>query len=115
MVPTPSSFYKREVIDRVGFYDTKGNDYEFLIRVGKAFPVYRIERVLSRFRVHKESQTGSKETYKMWMREDYLASRRHGGGLLSRRSRGHYRFVMTEGLRPVLGPFYPFIKKVLRM
>ncbi len=114
MVPTPSSFYKREVVEKIGFYDAKGNDYEYLIRVGEVFPVHRIEAVLSNFRVHKESQTGSKETLKMWMREDYVVSRHHGAGILAPHSRRYYRFVVMEWLRPVLGFSYPFIKKVLR-
>lgn len=113
MVPTPSSFYKREVIEKVGYYDTKGNDYEFLIRVGQTFAVHRIDKVLSNFRSHKESQTGSKETYKMWLREDYLASRQHGAAILSPHSRRYYKFVIIEGLRPILGFAYPLLKKML--
>ena len=113
MVPTPSSFYKREVINKVGYYDTKGNDYEFLIRVGEAFPIHRIEKVLSNFRSHKESQTGAKKTYKMWLREDYLASRRHGASIFSPHSRRYYKFVIIERLRPILGFTYPWVKKAL--
>lgn len=115
-VPTPSSFYKRAVIERVGFYDTKGNDLDYLIRVGKVFQTYRIEKVLSNFRIHEGSATtgSKKETRKMWLREDCIVSRRYGGRFFSGYCRGYYKFVIIEWLRPVLGPVYPFIKKVLR-
>lgn len=117
MVPTPSSFYKREVVDKVGFYVDIGRDYDYLIRVGKIFPIHRIEKVLSRFRVHEGSRTAglSKETKKMALRENCITSRRHGGGIFSGYSRAYYKFVIIEGLRPILGFAYPFIKKVLRM
>lgn len=126
MVPTPSSFYKREVFEKVGFYDTLGGDYDFLIRVGKVFQIHRVEKVLSNFRVHQESQTGARGNHqmwlpglrrsqKMWLREDYIVSRRHGGGIFAGYCRRYYWFIIIEGLRPILGFAYPFIKKLLRM
>ena len=117
MVPTPSSFYKREVIDKVGFYDTLGTDYDYLIRVGKIFPIHRIEKVLSNFRVHEGSRTTglSKKTRKMALRENCIISKRHGGGIFSGYCRAYYWFAIIENLRPILGFTYPFIKKVLRI
>ena len=115
-VPTPSSFYRREVIEKIGFYDALGNDLDYLIRVGKVFQIHRIEKVLANFRVHEASATtGSfKKTRKMWLREDCLVSRRYGGGIFSGYCRRYYWFVIIEGLRPILGFAYPLIKKVLR-
>jgi len=124
MVPTPSSFYRREVVDKVGWFDTLANDYDYLIRVGKVFPIHRVEKVLSNFRVHQESQTtttgkrqmwlpGARRSQIMWAREDYIVSLRHGGSIFSVRSRNYYKSVIIERLRPILGFAYPFIKKVL--
>jgi len=126
MVPTSASFYRREVFEKVGFYDTLGNDLDYLIRVGKVFQIHRVEKVLSNFRVHPESQTGARGNHqmwlpglrrsqKMWLREDYIVGRRHGGSIFSPRSRRYYQFVITEWLRPILGFAYPFIKKLLRI
>lgn len=116
MVPTPSSFYKREVIEKVGFYVDIGRDYDYLIRIGKIFPIHRIEKVLSRFRAHEGSRTAgsSNKTKKMALREDCITSRRHGGGIFSGYCKAYYKFAIFEGLRPVLGFTYPFIKKLLR-
>jgi len=113
MVPTPSSFYRREVIEEIGYYNTNGNDYEFLIRAAEVFLIYRIKKVLSNFRIRKDSQTGAKKTLKMWLREDYLASRQHGGSILSGYAFRYFGFSIIEGLRPVLGRLYPFIYNCL--
>ena len=109
-IPCPSAFYRREVIEKVGWFGTKGSDYDYWIRVGKVFPIHRIEKTLSNFRVHKESQTGAKETCKMWLREDYLASRWHGASIFSPHSRRYYKFVIINRLRPILGFTYPWVK-----
>ena len=115
-VSTPSSFYKREVVEKVGFLDTWGNDYDYLIRIGKVFRIHRIEKILSNFRIHKESySTGSsKEARRKCLREDWLVSRRHGGRFFSGYCRRYYKFIIIEGLRPFLSPVYPLIKKLLR-
>ena len=115
-VPTPSSFYKREVIEKIGWYDAKGNDLDFLIRAGKVFQIYRINEVLSNFRIHEGSATSgsSKEIRKMWLREDYLVSRRYGGSIFSGYAKRYYTFVIVGLLRPFLGTVYPFIRKNVR-
>lgn len=116
-VPTPSSFYRREVVEKVGYYDTLGNDLDYLIRVGKAFRIHRIENVLSNFRVHEESATAGslKEIRKMWLREDCRVSRRYGGGFFSAYCKKYYRYLIIEGLRPILGPIFPSIGKALAL
>jgi glycosyltransferase involved in cell wall biosynthesis len=115
-VPTPSSFYKREVIEKIGWYDDKGNDLDFLIRAGKVFQIYRINEVLSNFRIHEGSATSgsSNAIRKMWIREHYLISRRHGGSFFSSYAKRYYMYVILELLRPFLGTLYPLMRKTLR-
>jgi glycosyltransferase involved in cell wall biosynthesis len=115
-VPTPSSFYKRDVIEKIGWYDTKGNDLDFLIRASKVFKIHRINAVLSNFRIHEGSATSgsSKEIRKMWLREDCLVSRRYGGSIFSGYCKRYYMFVIVELLRPILGVVYPFLRKNLK-
>jgi len=116
-IPCPSAFYKREVIEKVGWFDTLGNDRDYWMRAGKIFQLYRIEEMLSNFRIHEGSATtgSSKEKRKMWLRVDCITSRRHGGGIFSGYCRRYYRFVMIESLRPILGPAYPLIGKMFRV
>lgn len=112
-IPTPAAFYKREVLEKVGGPNEMGNDLDYWIRIAKVFQMHRIDEVLVNFTVHKGSQTGSKETYKMWIRDDYLVSLRYGASIFSPRSRRYYKFLIIEGLRPILGPLYPMMKGLL--
>jgi len=114
-IPTPSAFYRREVIKKVGLLDIKGNDLDFWIRVGKKFQIYRIEKLLSNFRL-RQGQASSKGTLKMQFREAYITSRRHGGRLLSPRGARYfiYSSSITVWLVPILRPVYHFINKMLR-
>jgi len=124
MVPTSASFYRREVFEKVGSYDILGNDLDYLIRVGKVFPIHHVEKVLSNFRCHQESQTsatgnhqmwlpGLRRSQKMWLREDYIVGRRHGGSIFSPRSQRYYRYIIFDWLRPILGFAYPIMRRVL--
>lgn len=115
-IPCPSAFYRREVVDKVGWLGNLGNDREYWIRAGKLFTIHRIEEVLSSFRIHEgsESTGSSKEIRKLWLREDCLTTRHYGGSIFAGYCRRYYKFLIIEGLRPVLGFAYPALKKVLR-
>ena len=115
-IPTPSAFYRRDVIRKVGLWDTRINstDLDFWIRAGMAFQIHRIRKVLSNFRLYKESITGSKKAGIMYAREGIIISKRYGGNVFSAYRR-YLRLIIIEPLRPVLGPVYPFVKeKVLK-
>jgi len=117
----PATFYKREVIDRVGFFNDLGNDLDFFIRVHKRFKMYRIEKVLSNWRLHGEGislSRGAREDKirRERVRQDFFLCIRHGGSIFSPRARRYHPILVTsvvEGLRPILGWAYPFINKVL--
>ncbi|MFC2040593.1 glycosyltransferase family 2 protein [Chloroflexota bacterium] len=114
-ISCPSAFYKREVIEKIGSLDTRetGVELDYWIRVGKVFSMHRIEKVLSNFRDHKESVSGGEGAYRMYVRDDFTISRRHGGSIYSRRARRYYRLLIADALRPVFGFAYPFADKVL--
>ncbi len=109
-----STFYKREVIERVGPFNALGNDLDFWIRVEKVFPMHRIEKSLSNWRIHKDSVSGSSDVAKARirkarLREDYLLGRRYGASIFSPRARRYYRFLILDSLH-----LYPLIHKLLR-
>lgn len=118
-----AAFYRKQVIERVGLLNTLGNDLDFWIRVGKAFQMHRIEKTLTKWRLHSNSISltkGAREEKirKERFRQDFVISIRHGGSLFSPRSKRYYLHIMspiTEGLRPILGWLYPQIKKLLRV
>jgi glycosyltransferase involved in cell wall biosynthesis len=113
-IPCPSAFYKREVIEKVGLLDTRerGVELDYWIRVGKVFQIHRIEKVLSNFRMHKESFGGSKEAGKIYAREGFIINRRHGGSIFSARVARYllYRSVIFAWVLPTALSTYRYIK-----
>ncbi len=116
-IPTPSTFFRREVVEKVGLFDISlpCSDFDYWIRVGSVFQIYRINSILSNFRVHKDSFGSSKNIGKIRLRTHYIVNRRYGGSIFSPCVRRYYESVVIEFLRPVLSSIYPFIRKVLRM
>ncbi|MBA7696676.1 hypothetical protein ES703_105327 [subsurface metagenome] len=124
-----SAFYRREVIERVGLFNTLGNDVDFWIRVAKQFQMHRIEKILSNWRLHEDSISISGETNKRRMvrqrfREDYLLCRQYGGSIFAPRCRRYFMFVILDSLGlyyfvnfVILAKLrrYAFIDRVLRM
>jgi glycosyltransferase involved in cell wall biosynthesis len=113
---TPSSFYRREVIEKVGWFDTDiaNADVDYWIRAGKLFSMFRIKKVLANFRAHLDKCELSTMPARMYTRDDFIMSRRHGGGLFSPRARRYYLLTITDGIRWVLLPvYYHFLKKVV--
>lgn len=110
-IVTTSVFYRREVVEKVGLMDTRetGVERDYWIRAGKVFKLYRIEKVLSNFRLRKDSGSGRKEAFRIYSREGYIVSRRHGGGIFSIYGVRYFGTPIIELLQPVLGRYYPFI------
>jgi len=107
---TPSMFYKREVIEKVGAVDPAiiASDFDFCVKAVKSFKIYRIEKVLSNFRMHKHSTSGLEGINRIYRREHFRIIRRHGGRILSFYSIRYFTLEVVDWLRPVLGPVYPF-------
>jgi glycosyltransferase involved in cell wall biosynthesis len=115
VVPTPSAFFKREVVEKVGLLDTSftPSDYDYWIRVAKFFHMHRIDKVLSRFRAHAGSIGGSKGAATRYAYVAYKTSRRHGGRIFSRHLLRCLISPVGDCCRPVLGPIYPSVKRLI--
>jgi glycosyltransferase involved in cell wall biosynthesis len=113
-IPCPSAFYRREVIEKVGFMDTRetGVELDYWIRVGKVFKIHQIRKVLSDFRVHQDSISASKGAAKMYALEGFTLCRRHGGTIFSRRGVRYliYKAVIFEWTLPILARVRQFIR-----
>src|SRR5205823_13645829 len=70
-VAWPASFLRRSVVEAVGDVNRYGNDLDYLIRIGFRYPLHNIDTVLSCFRIHQESETGSIEKYLRVLRDDF--------------------------------------------
>lgn len=110
---TTSAFYRREVITQIGLMDTRlngiGCDLDYWIRVADVFKMYKIDEVLSNFRVHEDSTCGSKDAFQKYARVKYVISRRHGGHIWSNYGIVFFGSPLIRLLRPVMGPLYHFI------
>ncbi|ACI20752.1 glycosyltransferase family 2 protein [Thermodesulfovibrio yellowstonii] len=59
-VPQPSTFIKREVFEKIGFFDDKlcyAMDLDFWLRAGLFFQFGYLPEILSTFRLHSESKS----------------------------------------------------------
>ena len=116
-VPGTATFYKREVFEKIGLFNALAADLDFLIRASKVFQIHRIDKVLSNYRACKKwAFSGSEfEGMKVAIRHMCILSRRHGGSIFSGYCRLYYAWLVIDWLRPILGPAYPFIEKVVNM
>lgn len=72
-IPATSAFYKREIISTSGYLDEKYDicDFEYWIRIAQSYEIYRIDNVLSFFRLHSGGKTGTLGSYLMRAKEKY--------------------------------------------
>lgn len=114
-----SAFYKREVFDKVGLmYATPEAalvcDMDFVIRAGRVFKIYRIDKVLSNSTMHHWKFSGdSWIKQKLAIRNNYLICRKNGAGILSWASKTYYESLLIDWLRPIFGFAYPFMEKAV--
>ncbi|HTU35355.1 MAG TPA: glycosyltransferase family 2 protein [Candidatus Acidoferrum sp.] len=113
-VPTPSSFFRREIFDQGNWIDTKFHyamDYEFILRLARSGHVIQhIPALLADFRIHPESKTGAHPDKQ---REEHDAI----GLMYSERLRGirrpSARRTVRDGLR-LIARALRFKEKLLR-
>ncbi|MFC1933568.1 glycosyltransferase family 2 protein [Chloroflexota bacterium] len=115
-----SVFFRRAVVEHVGLLNTKTriSELDYWIRVAKVFQIRRIDKVLSSLRIHEGGFSGSIEASKAVIHDGFFISLRHGGSIFSRRAKSYCTMKLApiiEGLRPLIGFAYPFIKRLLRM
>jgi glycosyltransferase involved in cell wall biosynthesis len=61
-VSQPATFWSREVIREVGFFDEElqfAMDYDYSLRVANRFKLYVLNEYLAAFRIHPDSKTGA--------------------------------------------------------
>lgn len=79
-IPQPSVFFRKRVLKEVGgVIETLqySMDYEFWIRIGRRYPVKKIDSLLSCFRIQPQQKTF--ETHADQYRENLLIRARYGG------------------------------------
>lgn len=107
-IATPSAFYKRAVMERIGWLDSSGDDFDVMLRITREFEVYRVERVLSRLRLCESFfRPLDLRKRKEFYRQTYMVSRRYGGTRLSPLALRYFAAMLLCGLR--LDFAFPFL------
>jgi glycosyltransferase involved in cell wall biosynthesis len=91
IIPTPSTFFRREAVNAVNFINPKYQyafDYDLFLKIAKRYPVIHINSYWSRFRMHETSKTVATER-KFWPEEREI-SRAHGGRFFSQHFIRHH-------------------------
>jgi glycosyltransferase involved in cell wall biosynthesis len=91
-IATPSAYYRRDVLDRIGPLEECGDDFELMLRISREFPVHRIDATLSTLRFERGTAFNPLDAHDRAaaFRNSYLISRRHGGARLSRLAVRYY-------------------------
>ena len=100
-IATPSAYYRREAMERIGWLDSSGDDFDVMIRIAQNFEMHRLERVLSTLRLHRGSAFDAVDPRKrqLALRETYKVSRNYGGCTLSPIAVNYYYFSLLVALR----------------
>lgn len=115
-----ATFFRREVIETVGFVNDLGNDLDFFLRIAKRYPLHRIDRTLTNWRLHEDSISLKRALRESNIRrdrarEDFYLVLKHGGSIFSPRALTYFAVMeqsIANRLRPVLGFSYPFLKRI---
>ena len=83
-VVQPGTWFRRSVFDRFGYLDESYHfvfDYEFFLRMAGNVKARFVPEVVSNFRIHSSSKTGSQ--HGKFLPEEWRAFRSHGGSINS--------------------------------
>ena len=84
-IATTSAYYRRRVLEQVGWLDECGDDFDLMLRITRAYEVHRLDRVLSTLRFFRGSafNPSDAEPRRRAFRETFRISRKYGGSLFS--------------------------------
>ncbi|MEQ8698363.1 MAG: glycosyltransferase [Bauldia litoralis] len=111
-----ATFFRREVVDRVGFVNDLGNDVFFYMKVARRFRLVRLEETLTNWRLHGDSISLKASDREASIRrnrakEDFLLVLKHGGSVFSPKALSYFTVIqpsLSKRLKPVLGWTFPF-------
>jgi len=115
-----ATFFRRDVVEKVGFVNDLGNDLSFYMRVSKKYKMYRINKTLTNWRLHNDSislKSAPREhnIRKNRAKEDFFLVLKYKGSVFSPRALIYYAVLepsIAKALRPFIGFSYPLLKKI---
>ena len=104
VVPQPTVFLRREVLDAVGLLDPNlhyAMDLDLWIRVGRVTEIVQVDEYWAAFRLHPASKSVAQRS--RFLRERRIISRRYGTKFRLEHVLEHFYAIHPRLLRPVLG------------
>jgi glycosyltransferase involved in cell wall biosynthesis len=77
-ISQPATFWRRQVIEDVGYFDERHNyamDYDYWLRLGKQYKLWYLDEYLACFRLHPASKGGS--SFEAQFEDDMQVARSH--------------------------------------
>lgn len=98
-----AAFYRRELIEKVGYFNPLGNALEYWLRVSDHFEMHRIDMTLLNNRQRHDALMLTKHGRGRRLRlqkyrEDYDLCRKYGGGFFCKRRRMYWIVLILEKL-----------------
>ena len=117
-----STFFRRQVVNRVGFVNDLGNDVDFYIRVSKKFKLMKVDDLFASWRLHSSGISLSpskreKNIRRQRMKQDFLIAVKNGGSIMSPKSMIYLVDIANSfysHCRFVLRPFEKVLRKFRR-
>lgn len=90
-----STYYSRKIVNEIGGICKSANDLDFMIRLRKKTDFAVIDEILSKFKIHSNSWSGSNKNF--WIAvDDYKVSRHHGGCLFNNYFRAMLKYFLRN-------------------
>lgn len=107
-IASTSAFYKREVMERIGWLDSSGDDFDVMLRITKNFEVYSIDKILSQVTIRPGSVFNSPKNFQSKLKirkQTFAVSRKYGGSIFTRIALRYYSIFIFDRLN--LEKLYP--------
>lgn len=114
-IDTTAAFYRRQVIEKIGWLDSSGDDFDVMLRIAREFRIHNIDTTLSQLTIRKNSafNPSNFKSLKRQRRQTYLASRKYGGDLFSPLALRYYVIAAMDFM--CLGFAYPALKRMYQV
>lgn len=114
-IATNSAFYRRSVMETIGWLDSSGDDFDLMIRIMQRYEIHRIDAVLGVLRVRTGSRfnPGDFSSATAVHRQTYLVSRRYGGSLRSPISVRYHTMRLVDAFG--CGAYWPLLLRAKRV
>jgi glycosyltransferase involved in cell wall biosynthesis len=103
-IPATSLFFRKSVADKIGFLDSYGNDFDYILRIAQQYKIHSIKKILSDFILATDSETGDLVKYIKVLKLDWNVSKKYGGSSFNNYHRRYlfYSFISVIHLANIL-------------